>query len=54
MKELIGSALLIAGLFGAGSFAAKEIHNSIRKAALSKANQGMPSLVKLTRSLRGK
>jgi len=43
MKELIGVAVLLVGLYG-GTKALKEIHNTIRKAALEKAAQGLPSL----------
>ena len=53
MKELIGTALLIAGLFGAGNMAAKEVHDAIRKEALTKTARGLPSLTKLTSTLRG-
>ena len=52
MKELIGSVILIAGLLGAGSMAAREIHDVIRKAALEKSAQGLPSLTSLTAALR--
>lgn len=52
MKELIGTAFLIAGLFGAGTIAAKKIHSVVRKEALNKVSQGMPSLTGLTKALR--
>ena len=54
MKELIGSAVFIVSLLGAGSFALREVHDTIRKAALEKVARGMPSLTEMTRSLRGK
>ena len=53
MKELIGSVFFIITLLGAGSFALKEAHDVVRKAALEKAAKGMPSLTGLTRALRG-
>lgn len=43
MKELIGAAVLIVGLYG-GTKALKEIHGIVRKAALEKAAQGLPPL----------
>lgn len=43
MKELIGIALLIAILFG-GTKVVGYIHNEVRKAALTKAAQGLPAL----------
>ena len=51
MKELIGIAALLVGLFG-GTVVLKNIHDSVRKAALEKAAQGLPSLVELTKTLR--
>lgn len=52
MKELIGSAIFIVSLLGAGSMALKQLHSSIQKAALTKVAKGMPSLTKMTKSLR--
>ena len=43
MKELVGIAVLLVGLYG-GSKALEEIHSVIRKAALEKAAQGLPKL----------
>lgn len=43
MKELIGAAILIFGLYG-GTKALEEIHGAIRRAALEKAAQGLPPL----------
>jgi hypothetical protein len=54
MKELIGSVIFIVSLLGAGSLALKEAHDAIRKAALEKTAQGMPSLTRLTAALRAK
>ncbi len=51
MKELIGVAVLLAGLYG-GTKALKEIHSTIQKAALEKASQGLPSLTRFTKSLK--
>lgn len=43
MKELIGIAVLIAGIFG-GTMMADRILQETRKAALTKAAQGLPPL----------
>lgn len=43
MKELIGIAVLLVGLYG-GTKALVEIHSFIRKAALEKAAQELPRL----------
>lgn len=43
MKELIGAAVLIVGIYG-GTKAIEVIHDSIRKSALEKAAQGLPPL----------
>lgn len=43
MKELIGIAVLLVGLYG-GTKALKEIHGAVQKAALEKAAQGLPPL----------
>jgi hypothetical protein len=43
MKEIIGAVILVVGLYG-GTKALKEIHNTVRKAALGKAAQGLPTL----------
>lgn len=43
MKELIGAAVLIVGIYG-GTKAISQIHNSVRKAALEKAAKGLPKL----------
>ncbi len=51
MKELIGVAVLIVGLFE-GTTMLREIHDTVRKAALEKAAQGMPSLTEMNRALR--
>jgi hypothetical protein len=53
MKELIGMTILAASIVAGGSKLASQVHDYIRKEALVKANQGLPSLSKLTRSLRG-
>ncbi len=52
MKELIGSAIFIVSLLGTGSYALKQVHHGIRKAALEKSAQGLPSLTRLTKALR--
>ncbi len=43
MKELIGAAILIVGLYG-GTTAMREINYNIKKSALEKAAQGLPPL----------
>jgi len=53
MKELIGSVIFIVSLLGTGSYALREIHDYIRKEALEKSAKGMPSLLKITKALRG-
>ncbi len=50
MKEIIGAAILIVGLYG-GTKALKEIHNTVRKAALEKAAKGLPPLTAFTKNL---
>lgn len=50
MNDLIGTAVLVASLFG-GTMVAKEIFFEVRSAALTKAAQGLPNLSKLSRSL---
>ncbi len=51
MKDLIGAVLVIVGLY-AGTATLKTIHNTIRKAALEKATQGLPSLTEMNSQLR--
>lgn len=53
MKEIISAVLLVVSLF-AGTQALKEIHDSVRKAALEKAAMGLPSLTEMTRTLQKK
>jgi hypothetical protein len=53
MKELIGSVVFIVSLLGTGSFALRQVHEQVRKAALEKSAKGMPSLTKMTKALRG-
>lgn len=53
MKEIISAVLLIVSLWG-GTAALKGIHDSIRKAALEKAAQGLPSLVEMSKALQQK
>ncbi len=53
MKELIGSAIFIVSLLGAGSIALRQVHSGIQKAALTKVAKGMPSLTRLTKAIRG-
>ena len=53
MKEIISAVLLIVSLF-AGTHYLKQIHDSVRKAALEKAAQGLPSLVEMNRRITGR
>lgn len=50
MKELIGVAVIVATIFG-GTITAKKIYVEVRKAALTKAAQGLPRLSPLAISL---
>ena len=51
MKDLIGAVLLVVSIC-AGTATFKNIHDSIRKAALEKAAQGLPSLTEMTKKLQ--
>ena len=51
MKEIISAVLLVVSIYG-GTCAIKIINNGIRKAALVKASQGLPSLLEMNRALR--
>ncbi len=46
MKELIGTALMILGLY-AGTQSLKAIHMIVRQAALERAASGIPALPRL-------
>lgn len=46
MKELIGTALMILGLY-AGTQSLKTIHTVIQRAALERVARGMPPLPRL-------
>ena len=50
MKELIGAALVIAGLYY-GKVEEEQILKQVRLEALSKAGQGLPPLSNFTRRL---
>ncbi len=52
MKELIGAVFLVVSLF-AGTHYLKRIHDDIRRKALTKAAQGLPSLVKMNEATTG-
>ena len=52
MKELIGSVVFIVSLLGTGSYALREVHDFVRKAALEKSAKGLPSLTEMTKTLR--
>jgi hypothetical protein len=50
MKEIISAVVIIASILG-GTAALKEFHDTVRKAALEKAAQGLPSLEGMSRAL---
>lgn len=50
MKEVISAIVIIASVLG-GTAALKEFHDAVRKAALEKAAQGLPSLEGMSRAL---
>lgn len=50
MKEIISAVLFIVSLWG-GTVVLKGVHDGIRKAALEKAAQGMPSLTGFANAL---
>lgn len=51
MKELISAVVIIASILG-GTAALKGFHDTVRKAALEKAAQGLPSLEGMSRALQ--
>jgi hypothetical protein len=51
MKEIISAVIFIVSLWG-GTVMIKGIHDSIRKAAIEKAAQGLPSLTDMTKKLQ--
>lgn len=51
MKEIISAVLMIVGLY-AGTAALKGVHDSVKRAALEKSAQGLPSLNEMSRALR--
>jgi len=51
MREIIGIVVMIAMALG-GNMALKRFHDTIRRAALEKASEGLPSLTQMTRSLQ--
>ena len=53
MKEIISAVVLIVALL-AGVRSLKEIHDTVRRAALEKAAKGMPSLTEMTHALQRK
>ena len=52
MKEIISAIIILATVLGGGA-ALKSFHDTVKKAALEKAAQGMPSLVEIHRALKG-
>lgn len=51
MREIISVVVIIASLLG-GTAALKGLHDVVRKAALEKAAQGLPSLEGMSRALQ--
>ena len=51
MKEIISAVILIVTIYS-GTVALKNIHDVVRKAALEKAAQGLPSLGQMNNALR--
>lgn len=51
MKEIISAVIFIVAIYG-GTATLKAIHNDLRRAALEKAAQGLPSLSKMNKSLK--
>ncbi len=50
MKEIISAVLVVVGIWG-GTRAAANFYGTVRKAALEKASQGLPSLVEMNHKL---
>ncbi len=50
MKEIISAVIFIIGIY-AGTVALKEFHDLVKKSALEKASEGMPSLAEIHRGL---
>lgn len=53
MKEIISAVVMVVGLL-AGTHYIKEFHGIVRRAALEKAAQGLPSLTAMSHALQGK
>ncbi len=51
MKEVISAVIFIVGIYS-GTMALKSFHDLIKKSALEKASQGMPSLVEMQKALQ--
>ncbi len=50
MKDLISAVIFVVSLY-AGTVFLRTVHDNLRKAALGKASQGLPSLVDLNRAI---
>jgi hypothetical protein len=50
MKEIISAVLVVVGLWG-GTRALANYYDTVRKAALEKASEGLPSLVQMNHKL---
>lgn len=51
MKEIISVVLMVVSLY-AGTKALQEIHDTVRRVALEKASQGLPSLTGMVRAIK--
>lgn len=52
MKEIISAVIVVVGLWG-GTQVLAEFYGIVRKAALEKASQGLPSLVEMNNGIHG-
>ncbi len=50
MKEMIGAVLVVVGIWG-GTRVLAHFYDTIQKAALEKASEGLPSLVEMNHKL---
>jgi hypothetical protein len=51
MKELIATVLFVVSMYS-GTVALKAIHDTVKRAALEKASQGLPSLTGMVHAIR--
>ena len=50
MKEIISAVVVVVGIWG-GTRVLADFYDTVRKAALEKASQGLPSLVEMNHKL---